>query len=645
MGRTIATRIRQAGLMVLLGCLLSGSHALAQSWQLNYRGVDLQQFIEQVADITGQTFVLDPRVRGEVTVISDDSLTADQVYDVFLTVLQMQGYTVSGQGNEVNIVPVNDAKQFTGPLVDEETVPDTRDFVTRVITLDNLSAMEMIPILRPIGASYGHMSGIPSANAILMVDHASNVARLEQILDSLDVATETDVRMIPLEHAWVGQVLELLQALLPDELAGGEGENLLPRNLRIIADERSNRLIARGSPETLVRVERLVSELDVEARQGDGNTEVIFLDNASASSMAELLRGLADPGAQTEEAENTNAVARTVLADEELNALVIRAEASEMADLKRIIGQLDIPRAQVLIEAAIVEVSGSLSDQFGIQSGLLSTADDTAPGLIGSNIESDTVGSLPGLPLSQAGEGGFFGALGLTGDNISFGAIIQALENRSNTNLLSTPYVMTMDNSEARLVVGETVPFRRSDPTEDNPFTITREDVATEITVTPNIQQNNLIRLAINQQTEELIGGPSLESRTSTREIDTNVLVADGETIILGGLVKDRVIDTERKVPLLGDLPWVGGLFRSTSTQQEKVNLLVVIRPSIARERTTEQARERYLGIWELRFGDNGREGELDAVVEPPSFDQLYQGFQLRDPSTGGADRSTPSQN
>ncbi len=629
--------------MLLLGGLLSASQALAQTWQLNYRGVDLEQFIEQVADITGRTFVLDPRVRGEVTVISDDSLTADQVYDVFLTVLQMQGYTISGQGNEVNVVPVNDAKQFTGPLINDETVPDTRDFVTRVITLDNLSAMEMIPILRPIGASYGHMSGIPSANAILMVDHASNIARLEQVLNSLDVETETEVRMIGLEHAWVGQVLELLQALLPDELATGEGENPVPGNLRIVADERSNRLIVRGAPETLVRVERLVSDLDVEARQGDGNTEVVFLDNASATDLAELLRGLSGPSSQAEGAENTNTVTRTVLADEELNALVIRAEAAEMADLRRIISQLDIPRAQVLIEAAIVEVSGSLSDQFGIQSGLLSTAEDTAPGLVGSNLESDTLGSLPGLPLSQAGEGGFFGALGLTGDNISFGAIIQALENRSNTNLLSTPYVMTMDNSEARLVVGETVPFRRSDPTEDNPFTITREDVATEITVTPNIQQNNLIRLAINQQTEELLGGPSLESRTSTREIDTNVLVADGETIILGGLVKDRVIETERKVPLLGDLPWVGRLFRSTSTEQEKVNLLVVIRPSIARERTTDQARERYLGIWELRFGDTARDSELDAVIEPPSFDQLYRGFQLRDPGNSRTDGAAPT--
>jgi general secretion pathway protein D len=212
---------------------------------------------------------------------------------------------------------------------------------------------------------------------------------------------------------------------------------------------------------------------------------------------------------------------------------------------------------------------------------------------------------------------------------VSFAAIIRALEQQANTNLLSTPYVMTMDNMEARLVVGETVPFRRSDPTEDNPFTITREDVATEIRVRPNIQQNDMIRLAINQRTEELIGSASLESRTSKREIDTNVLVANGETIILGGMVKDQVIETHRKVPLLGDLPLIGALFRSSSTRQEKVNLLVVIRPSIARERTTEQARERYLGIWDLRFGPEG--SRLEAVIEPPSFDQLYRGIQWRE--------------
>ena len=607
-------------------CLLSAALA-AETFRINHQEADLQQFINQVADITGRTFVLDPRVRGQVTILSDEALTESEVYEVFLAVLRMQGFTVSERDNEVHVIPVNDAKQITGPVIDGD-MPLTRDFVTRVITLDNLSAMELIPILRPIGASYGHMSGIPSANAILMVDHAENIARIEQILDRLDVATESEIRMLPLERAWVGDVLELLQALIPNELASRSGgEDAIHGSLRLVADERSNRLIARGSPEILNFVESLVQDLDVEGQAAQGNTEVIFLDNGDAVKMAELLRGLGST-AENGDGEGIRRTELSILADEELNALIVRAEPDDMAEVKRIIGQLDIPRAQVLIEAAIVEVSGSLSEQFGLQSGLLYQGDGTAPALLGANVRESTAQSVlsGGVPISQLGEGGLFGGLAGTDGDFSFAAIIQALETQSNTNLLSTPYVMTMDNTEARLVVGETVPFRRADPTDDNPFTITREDVATEITVRPNIQQNEVIRLAINQKTEELVGAASLESRTSKREIDTNVLVGNRETIILGGMVKDRVIESERKVPLLGDLPLVGRLFRNTSTEHEKVNLLVVIRPSIARERTTEQARERYLGIWDLRFGPDG--SEMDAVITPPSFDELYRGIQ-----------------
>ncbi|MCH8551439.1 MAG: type II secretion system secretin GspD [Natronospirillum sp.] len=614
-------------MVALCLCLLSGA-LLAETFRINHQEADLKQFINQVADITGKTFVLDPRVRGQVTVISDEELTEEQVYEVFLAVLQMQGFTVAERGNEVHVIPVNDAKQITGPVIEGE-LPLSRDFVTRVITLDNLSAMELIPILRPVGASYGHMSGIPSANAILMVDHAENIARIEQILNRLDVATESDIRMLPLESAWVGDVLELLQALIPNELASRSGgEDAIQGSLRLVADERSNRLIARGSPEVLDFVEELVRELDVESQAARGNTEVIFLDNGDAMRMAELLRGLGSESSNGANGEGQRRTELSILADEELNALIVRAEPDDMSEIKRIIDQLDIPRAQVLIEAAIVEVSGSLSEQFGIQAGLLHQGDGTAPALLGANVRESTAQSIlsGGLPISQIGEGGLFAGVGGTEGDVSFAAIIQALETQSNTNLLSTPYVMTMDNSEARLVVGETVPFRRADPSDDNPFTITREDVATEITVRPNIQQNDVIRLAINQKTEELIGAASLESRTSKREIDTNVLVGNGETIILGGMVKDRVIDTERKVPLLGDLPIIGGLFRSTSSEHEKVNLLVVIRPSIARERTTDQARERYLGIWDLRFGPEGP--EMDAVISPPSFDELYRGIQ-----------------
>lgn len=624
----MCTQILKSGYVVLLWLILSAGLG-AETYRLNHQQADLRLFINQVADITGRTMILDPRVRGQVTVISDAELTIDEVYEVFLAVLRIHGFAAVGHDQqELQIVPVAEARQITGPVIADD-LPNTRNFVTRVKTLTHASATELLPILRPLGAGHGHMSVIPSANAILMVDHADNIMRIEQIIMLLDVASEAEIKAFAFEHAWVTDVIILLEALIPSELLIIEGEGLGRISLRLVADERSNRLLARGQREILAFVETLLYDLDVPASARRGTTEVVFLENGDAGTMADLLRGL--NVTPTDNPANGNLVPIAILADAELNALIIRAGRDDMSELIRLINQLDIPRAQVLIEAAIVEVSGSLSEQFGLQSGLLHDGPNTAPAMLTSQIDERTAGAVlsGGLPLGLLGDGGLFAGGVLTQGNISFAAIIQALEQQSNTNLLSTPYVMTMDNMEARLVVGETVPFRRSDPTEENPFTITREEVATEIRVRPNIQQNDMIRLAINQRTEELIGSVTLESRTSKREIDTNVLVANGETIILGGMVKDQIIETQRKVPLLGDLPFIGALFRSTSTRQEKVNLLVVIRPSIVRERTTEQARERYLGIWDLRFGPAG--SALEAVIQPPSFDQLYRGIQWQE--------------
>ncbi|WLD59113.1 type II secretion system secretin GspD [Salinispirillum sp. LH 10-3-1] len=644
--------VKQAVFVLVLSMV--AWQAKADTWQVNMKEADLSLFINQVASITGRTFILDPRVRGQVTIISDDELNAEEIYEVFLAVLKMQGFTVAERGNEVHVIPVNDAKQITGPLVQGE-VPINDDFITRVITLQHASAMELIPILRPIGAKYGHMSGVPSTNAIILVDHADNIARIEQILNTIDVTADSDIRMVELRHAWVGNIIALLQTLLPDELAAGgqASSNGMPGTLRLVADERSNRLILRGEPRVLDYVEGLILSLDVESQQRRGNTEVIFLNNGDAGKMAELLKGLNPGGASVVRTGTTSGGSSGgsapsappnsglfILADEELNALIVRAEPDELAEIKRIIAQLDIPRAQVLIEAAIVEVSGTVSDQFGVQMGLVSQGNNgLPPGLIGSNFPGSGVslgdvgvagstGDLGQAALPLAGTEGVAGGLAIPGSNMSFAAIVQALETRSNTNLLSTPYLMTMDNTEARILVGETVPFQTSrDP--DNPFTIQRENVATEITVKPHIQQNEMVRLAINQVTEELIaGGADLQRLTSKRQIQTNVVVANGDTIVLGGMVKDRVTETERKVPLLGDLPIIGFLFRSTQQSNEKVNLLVIIRPTIVTERVTEMAMDRYLGIWELRFGPTGT--EFDSRVAPPTFDQLYRGQQTQ---------------
>lgn len=584
---------------------VSGQSASATEklWTLNQQNADLKEFISQIAHITGDTFVIDPRIKGgnTVTVISSTPMNKDQIYDVFLEVLSANGYAVIPKGNARSIIPATMAKAAgTSPKAARK--PDNATMVTRVLDLHSVSAMEIIPIIRPLIAQYGHAAASSSGNAVVVSDLADNVERIARLIRELDDASDNDYEVIKLKHAWVGDVSKIIQ----DTLSGIKG-HLPGSNLQVIADERSNRLVIKGNASKRARVRKLVHTLD-EPGIRTSSTRVIFLRHADARNLAELLseasRTIKEGNVNTHQAGGNSLrpsggapapISQSgssqgsgkgltgnifIKADETTNALVMIADQNTLKELEALVRQLDVRRAQVLIEAAIVEVSGDVSDALGIQWGLG-----------GKNTYSgNTVNpvSVVGAPLPALN----IGAVALRNNN--FGVLVNALSNQTKTNLLSTPSMITLDNEEAEFVVGQEVPFQtgsysNSGTSSTNPFTTTeRKPVGLTLKVTPHIGDGQSLRLEIEQEISNLLDNTSSVTQsgdpiTNQRKIKATIIVDDGNTVILGGLLQDDVQKGSSKVPLLGNIPLLGGLFTNRTNKRTKKNLMLFIKPSIMR--------------------------------------------------------------
>ncbi|WP_111658228.1 type II secretion system secretin GspD [Isoalcanivorax indicus] len=629
-----------------VGGMLSMSPAMAdddKTWTVNIRNADIQAFIGQVADMTGKNFVVDPRVRArDVTVISRQPLTEGEVYELFLSVLQVHGYAAVESGEIIKIVPNTTAKQSNLPLVQDSATGEA--LITRVITVDNSPVEELVPVLRPLVPQYGHLAAVGSANALIISDHADNIRRMEAIIAHLDGSEAEEVEIIPLQHAWVGDVIKLLETLTPQQSGQQQGRRQQVREgrLTLVADERTNRLIVKGDSIARRRAVELIRELDVRPSQS-GSVQVVRLSHADAEKMAELLKNFSD-AATDNGSEGAPGTKVSIQADPSMNALVIRAEPALMQELQSIVRQLDVRRAQILIEAAIVEVGGDLGLQLGVQF----AGGDERSGVGGTNFSNvglsvnDIVGSiLSGQPTATLNDGITIGGGERRSDgSFRWGGFLQALASSSNVNLLSTPSVLTLDNQEASIVVGQNVPFVTGQSTStgaglDNPFqTIQRQDVGITLTVTPSLAGDSTVRLVLEQEASAVQaaseGINAVDLITSTRSIKTTVLADDGETIVLGGLIQDDVRRVVRKVPILGDIPGLGILFRSTDDRREKRNLIVFLRPTILadNQRLLELTQQRYLGITALQFRVN-RRGDLERVVPQPlptNVDDLFDG-------------------
>ncbi|MEP4547956.1 MAG: type II secretion system secretin GspD [Saccharospirillum sp.] len=637
--RRIAEPLLRSLLLILALVLVSlPVRAEEPTYQLNMQGADINEVIDLVARVTGKSFIVDPRVRGQVTVISDRNLTADAIYEIFLATIEVYGFSAVETDNAIKIIGQADIKS-AGLDVDTDGSMSGEEIIIRVFPIQNTSAMELVPILRPLVAKYGHLAGVSTANALIIADRATNIERISEIVELLDRAGSEEIEVIELEHAWVGNVITLLERVAPTPVTSGSQQGGDVRGLRsvhLVGDERSNRIIIKGEADARAQIIALIRELDIPAQENSAS-KVIFLNNADAARMAELLKGFTGGAAQTGSNGQTAPPAGPVniLADEDLNALVVRAEPSVMTEIESIIRQLDVRRKQVLIEAAIVEVNGNVSDALGIQ--WATNPERVSDGVPFGSTNLGIDGAISSLPSVVAGaasqnvgalpNGAFLGLVDPISDTPNFAAIIQAIESQSNTNLLSTPSVMTLDNSEAFITVGSSVPFKTGgNGSDENPFVIERQDVGTTLTVIPHVQQDGSVRLEVDQVVESISGNNTfgaVDIITDKRQVKTEVLIGDGRTIVLGGLIDDTLIERESRVPLLGRIPILGHLFKSTSTERQKTNLMVIIRPTIIVDGDEDLRARRMDGIWDVRIQTMDH---VDDRYLPPTVDDLFEG-------------------
>lgn len=608
-------------------------HAEDQNWQVNLKDADISAFISQIADITGKSFVIDPRVKGKVTVVSTETMNTEAVYELFLSVLQVHGYAAVPAGDVIMVVQQNSVKQ-QGRDLETKFAEQSQEMITKVLVIKNTPALDLVPILRPLVAKYGHLAGVKSANALIISDHASNITRIEQIIERLDKSGSEELEVIQLKEAWVGNVVTMLQSLDPDKVAQGKGSGSGGAgSIRVVADERSNRLIIKGEKTARERIRTLIQQLD-KPSYFSGSTKVIRLKYADAKKLAELLKGVMSESDSGNKDANKAKGKASIHADEELNALVVRAEPSVLKEIDEIIHELDVRRAQVLIESAIVEVTGEVSDSLGFQWALGDTDNPVAGtnfGNAGQSLSTLASGVAAGTPTLSNGL--TLGGFKETNGQVDFGVILQALESQSNTNLLSTPSIMTLDNQEAEIIVGQNVPFltgSTSSSANSNPFTtISREDIGVTLKIKPHIHEGNELRLEVEVSAES-VANTTVQGQadliTNKRSLKTMILAADQETIVLGGLISDDIVETESKVPLLGDIPLLGWLFKSKSTQHVKRNLMVFLRPTIVldKQKATSLTQDKYNGIWEFDLS-----GDLEVDDVDRRMSRLFKGVQL----------------
>jgi general secretion pathway protein D len=637
--RPVVRLLRVAALLVLCS-VASITAAQEQTWKINLKNADINEFVAQVAAITGKTFVVDPRVKGKVTVISNASLDAAGIYELFLAVLRVHGFAAIETDDVVRIQQQTLAKQSGSPL-DNAAVISGEQLVTRVIASQYVDSAELVKTLRPMIPQYGHIAAVTNPNVVIISDHAENIVRLQRLIERIDVPDEEQISVVALKDAWVGTIVDLLEKLAPEQL----GRNAKgPQRIQIIANERNNTLVLRGKTRPVAAVKKLIAQLDQPATT-TGATQVIRLAHADAKAVAEILRGLVEEKA----AEGTSPQKVTIQADESLNAIVARADPSAMSEIVDLLRKLDVRRTQVLIEAAIVEISldDSLNtgvdfaaiDQDGSSTPLISTALSPALATILGALQAADPGTVPVGALGALSSPTLAVAK-LDVNGFSFGAVLQAISTSSKANLLSTPSILTLDNEEAKILVGQEVPFRTGSFTTNtdgatNPFTtIQRQDVGITLTVTPHVHEGEAVRLKVAQEVSSVVlsalasssDSPFSDVVTNKRTIDTTVLANDGQTIVLGGLIQDDVQNTRRKVPLLGDIPLLGKLFQKNEDTHTKRNLLVFLRPTVLRtaEDVAMSTDRKYSSVWDVEITS---EVDKSKETEPrPPIESLYDG-------------------
>lgn len=570
---------------------------------LNFNATDINAVISAVSEMTGRNFIVDPRVKGKVTVVSHRALKASEIYPVFLSVLKVHGFAAIPGKNVTKIVPEVNAKQdaiSTG----RKSIPYTDEFITQVLEIKNVDAAQLVPILRPLVPQRGHLAAYPGSNVLVISDSAANIRRLKKIITSIDQATGDEIEVVALQNASANEVVRIIQQL--------SSQDSKKKKNNLIADDRTNSILLGGNKASRLRVKALIAHLDTPVDVG-GSTQVVYLRNAVAKDLVPVLTGVSKSIGKAKGKKASSAASNiSIQADENTNSLVITAPPDIFRSLRSVIRRLDVRRAQVLVEAVIAEVSTNSAEEFGIQ-----WAAGSSKNGIASAVNFSVGGSLTGLiSSSSVGDGLSLVAGNLDGDT-PIGALIRALNSDGKSNILSTPSLLTLDNEEAEIIVGQNVPFvtgsySSSSSDSTNPFqTIQREDVGLTLRITPQINEGDAIKLKVEQEVSTVTPSQQgVDIITNKRSIKTNVVVNDGQMIVLGGLIEEKLSESEQRVPGLAEIPLLGWFFRYNKAELIKTNLMVFLQPTILKDAAITAAhtgdKYNYIRAQQLKIREEG---------------------------------------
>lgn len=580
---------------------------------LNFVNADIQEVVKAISHITGRNFVIDPRVKGTINIISSTPVAAPLAYDILLSTLRMQGFAAVEAGGVTKILPETDAKLYVSSANDKTSSGEK--LVTRVFVLQYESAAQLVPVLRPLIAPNNIVVAYPNNNTLVVTDYASNLKRIEQIVNAIDQPSKGLPVMIPVKRASAVELAQTINRLLQDGAVIGTGSTDSSQRFVLLADSRTNSLLVRTeNQEKLDRVRELVEKLDTETATL-GNLHVVYLKNAEATKLAQTLRAVlagdtsatsSAGGAQGGAAPLNSPVSAStstaptgggmIQADAATNSLIITAPSNIYNNMRAVIDMLDVRRAQVFVEALIAEVTADKAAEFGVQWQAVGSNGNGLQGGGGTNFGGSGT-NIIGVGASIAASNPVIGTglnIGVVRDN-NLGMLARAMQTDANANILSTPNLMMLDNEEAKIIIGQNVPFitgsQNGTAANPNPFqTIERKDVGLTLKIKPQISEGGTVKMLIYQEVSSVqdLSNPA-GVITNKRSLDTTVLVDDGQILVLGGLIQDRVDKGEFKVPLLGDIPLLGWLFRYETRKSAKVNLMIFIRPSILRTAIASQ--------------------------------------------------------
>jgi general secretion pathway protein D len=637
-----------------LSSTLGIAPAVAQdSITMSFVNADIRSVIETIGKATGKNFIIDPRVTGNMNIVSQTPVTKELAYEILLSTLRVHGFAAIEERGAIKIVPEADAKTSGSVMVPGAATKGDR-IVTQVFALQNESAAQLATVLRPLVAQNNFIGAYPGNNTLVITDYASNVDRIRRIITAIDVPGSSDLQTIKLQYASAVDIANTIVRLLPEASANPSNPGA-PAKLSVGVEPRTNALIIRAdSPALVTRLRALVAQIDTPTA-ANGNINVVYLKNAEATKIAETLRGLmggasastsATPTANNAGAAQPNLVsaspapASNIQAYAATNSLIITAPDHVYNSLRSVIDKLDQRRAQVYVEALIVEVTSSVAAEFGIQWQDLTGINRSGTQVIGgTNFGTSGTNIITGAQnIGTVGQGLNIGVVrgqvtipGL-GTVLNLGALARALENDQRANVLSTPNILTLDNEEAKIVVGQNVPFvtgsyTQSTNTSTNPFqTIERKDIGLTLRVTPQVAEGGAVKLKVFQEVSSVVPTTSTvrsaDLITNKRSIENTVLVDDGQTVVIGGLISDDTKNGDSRVPLLGDIPVIGNLFKYQTRSREKTNLMVFLRPLVIRD--SKSAAQLSGSRYEYIRGEQANQlKEADSLLPPSGGPQL----------------------